>query len=527
MAAGACMRFSAVLFAACPAFAADLYLRHSSSPRHVGNLLESGRPAVKTAQATGGGGRGDSEVDPVAALATEEDPAESGQAEESDASAAPDELEEGSAAEGSASGEDAAPASGGAAEEGETAGETSEAAPDDGDESPAEERASEAHEEASAEHVKDSKNDKWFTIWYWKPFVISIGFMTCMVDLVGPLYNKCVKFSLQSEVVLLMVTIFGWTFLVFYFSVPGAAGVVILLAYASIACTLTLLVGILTLSMTLRGIKNDDPVAEIFTDIAKLFRFFLRVVMVVVILTVITTEAAVDWGQLAMLLGFMMLGIALSLSGVIGDIMAHIFLRMDRHFHEGDYIIFEDDLVQIETFGWRHTTGVKDSNAAFIYIPNSMLTGASLVNQSQDNDRVVEVDIPVDMDAEKIEQALKNCRSVFDLSKDPDFEFVGPDGEVYNNQFNTDECDVYLNATCDAVHITFVGLYFFSRPLDEEAAKEVAISGEGEDHQMDWEMAWYFQIQWFHIECKRRNEALGMWPYLDSWGPAWSRQAAE
>merc|ERR1719443_1521167 len=55
---------------------------------------------------------------------------------------------------------------------------------------------------------------------------------------------------------------------------------------------------------------------------------------------------------------------------------------MDRHFHEGDYIIFEDDLVQIETFGWRHTTGVKDSNAAFIYIPNSMLPGLAMAEST-------------------------------------------------------------------------------------------------------------------------------------------------
>merc|ERR1719163_2518980 len=139
-------------------------------------------------------------------------------------------------------------------------------------------------------------------------------------------------------------------------------------------CTLTLLTAIGTIGITVKGLTTDDPVVEILTDVAKLFRMILRVVQVVIILTVITTEAKVDWSQLAMFMSFMMLGVALSLSGVIGDIMAHIFMRLDKHFKEGDYIVFENDLVQLTDFGWRHTTGVQDSTQSLIYIPNSMLT---------------------------------------------------------------------------------------------------------------------------------------------------------
>merc|ERR1719482_1956676 len=92
--------------------------------------------------------------------------------------------------------------------------------------------------------------------------------------------------------------------------------------------------------------------------------------MVCVILQVITHEAKVDWSQLAMLMTFMMLGIALSLTGVIADIMAHIFIRLDNHFTEGDYIVWEEDLVQIGRLEWRHTIGVSDSTNAYVYIPN-------------------------------------------------------------------------------------------------------------------------------------------------------------
>jgi len=221
----------------------------------------------------------------------------------------------------------------------------------------------------------------------------------------------------------------------------------------------------------------------------------------------------VDWSQLAQLMALCVLGISLALTGIISDIVAHIFIRLDDHFVEGDFICFEGDLVEIVKLEWRHTVGIKDSSSSYVYIPNSQLTSSALINQSKDNDHIVEVDIPVNMDTDRVEKAVKNCWSIFERTKEEDFTFKGPDGKEYRNQFNSDACSVWLKESCEAIHITFVGKYFLSEPPpwdDEDGEKPSEIERQG-----DWETPWAFQIQWFHLECKALNEKLGPWPYQD------------
>merc|ERR1719272_414685 len=159
-----------------------------------------------------------------------------------------------------------------------------------------------------------------------------------------------------------------------------------------------------------------------------------------------------------------MLGIALSLSGVIGDVLGHVFIRMDNHFTEGDFVLYDGNVVQIEALHWRHTIGLTDVNQCRIYIPNSELTTAAIVNQSQDTDRVVEVDIPLDLETDQLREAVKNAWDLFKKTGEDGFTFLGLDGKTYTNQFNTDECECWVKESCDAIRITFVGKFFYSNP---------------------------------------------------------------
>jgi len=365
------------------------------------------------------------------------------------------------------------------------------------------------------------KGQKFKSVWlsfdYWKPLLASMAFLMLVVDVGGPLLDTYCAFNLQTEVCLLAVSIYGFAMVVIYFMDKKAAGMKNLLAVATIGCTMTLLMVIGTLSMTLRKTKKNNPMWLLATDVATLVRPTLHCIMCAVLLDVVATEANVDWGQMAVLLGFFMLGIALSLSGVIGDILAHVFLRMDNHFVEGDFIIYDGGLVQIIDMKWRHTIGITDDQNAVIYIPNSELTAGAIVNQSQDSDRCVEVDILVNMDAEKLEKAVNNAWELFRQTEAEDFKFTGLDGNEYTNQFNTPECLAYVKETADAVHIVFTGNYYFSNPppFDGEEGEE---EPEANERQQDWEQGWQMQVEWFNIQLKKMNESLGDWPYYpESW----------
>jgi small-conductance mechanosensitive channel len=362
-------------------------------------------------------------------------------------------------------------------------------------------------------------NEKWFTMWYWTPLLAGITWMTVTVDVLAPFYNTFFPFTLMSEVLLMSLAIFGFAFVVFSTMAPGSAGATILLANATLSSTIHLLVLLCALSLYARKVPREDPVMQLSTDVAKLYRPVLRVMMVCVLLQVITSEAKVDWSQLAMLMTFLMLGIALSLTGVIADIMAHIFIRLDNHFTEGDYIVWEDDLVQIERLEWRHAIGITDSSNAYVYIPNSQLTSDSLINQCEDNERKIEIDLAVEAEAADIKKCVNNAWAVLAEVYKEDFTFMGSDGCEYTNQFLVEQCGIWLKEDGMSVHIALYGKYFHSEPPpwgDAETPEPPM-----EERHFDWERGWYMQVEWFNLEVKRRNEELlkqkdTNWPAQDS-----------
>lgn len=379
-------------------------------------------------------------------------------------------------------------------------------------------------------HAKDSaqqrgENDearmkfdpRWLSFWYWKPLMCFTLWLILMVDVVGGLVDKFVTFSLVSEIALLCVTMYGLAFVTFLTLNMKAAGHMVLVIVVTLGSTICLVAWLGVVGLKVARKSDKDPVVVLCTDVALLIRPFLRLLVVLVLLDVIAREASVDWGQLALLLGYATLGIALALAGVIGDIIAHVFIRLDDHFKEGDFIVYNGTLVQISAIGWRHTQGITDATNSLIYIPNSELTMGSVVNQSQDNDRSTEVDIPFKLDADKMEIAVENAWKLMLQTGEEGFTFTGLDGKVYQNQFNTEECQIWLKENCDALHINFVAKNFFSNPPPWEG--EEGKEPESNQRQREWEWAWQMQLEWYNLNLKRENEKLGEWPRIRGWQP--------
>lgn len=350
---------------------------------------------------------------------------------------------------------------------------------------------------------------KWLTFWYWKPLILTMMWLVFMIDVMGPVLDKAVEFSLVTEVALLCITIYGFAFIVFWTLNTKAAGSMPLVVVSTIGCTMCLLIWLAVVGLKMAKKTNEDPVVRLFTDVAELIRPLLRLILVAIMLDVVVKEASVDFGQLALLLGYAMLGITLSLAGVIGDVMAHVFIRLDGHFTEGDYLIYDGSLVQIHDIRWRHTLGITEATNSVIYIPNSELTSMSLINQTQDNDRSTEVDIPINVEAGKLEEALKNAWDILNSTGEEGFTFTGINGRKYENQFETDDCQIWVSEDSYKVHFNFVGKHFFSNPPPWEGESE---EEPPKNRQRQWEHAWQMQIEWYLLEVKRRNEKLGEWP---------------
>merc|ERR1740117_2857037 len=188
----------------------------------------------------------------------------------------------------------------------------------------------------------------------------------------------------MRDATMFLVTMVGFATIVFLTLDWNAAGMMILVGASTLGAALAILFVAFSFSICAFSKDARDPMKLILTDLAGCLRGLVRLIMLVTIMDIISVVAGVDWARLAAAFEFLIIALALALAGVLGDIIAHIFIRFDQHFIEGDFILFDGDLVQIKDCKWRTTVGLSVTKQSIIYIPNSALCGGPLINRTTD-----------------------------------------------------------------------------------------------------------------------------------------------
>jgi small-conductance mechanosensitive channel len=226
--------------------------------------------------------------------------------------------------------------------------------------------------------------DEQLTWSFWQPMVISMVFLLLFTDLVGPMLDCCCGHGLMKEAILFLITMLAFATVVFFFLDWNAAGMLVLVGAAIFGAAIAILFFAFSLSIVAFSKDARDPVKMILTDLSYGLRGLVRVIMLCTLVDVVSQVAGVDWARLVMVLAFLLLAVGLALAGVIGDLMAHIFIRFDKHFFEGEFIFFDGDLVQIQDCHWRHVVALSVPKKCIMYIPNNALTSSALVNPTTD-----------------------------------------------------------------------------------------------------------------------------------------------
>jgi small-conductance mechanosensitive channel len=226
--------------------------------------------------------------------------------------------------------------------------------------------------------------DEQLTWSFWQPMVISMVFLLLFTDLVGPMLDCCCGHGLMKEAILFLITMLAFATVVFFFLDWNAAGMSVLVGAAIFGAAIAILFFAFSLSIVAFSKDARDPVKMILTDLSYGLRGLVRVIMLCTLVDVVSQVAGVDWARLVMVLAFLLLAVGLALAGVIGDLMAHIFIRFDKHFFEGEFIFFDGDLVQIQDCHWRHVVTLSVPKKCIMYIPNNALTSSALVNPTTD-----------------------------------------------------------------------------------------------------------------------------------------------
>jgi len=372
--------------------------------------------------------------------------------------------------------------------------------------------------------------DRFLTLAFWWPMMcVTLGILI-MTEIVYPLSDmvlrgmqvarlacECLQFA-AVWLIFAGIVVYTWDL--------KAAGHKQLVAMATIMVAVSIMIIIFLGSFLIQAHGKHDATRELALDVAIGFRPFIRIILVLLIINVIVKAMGVDTGEIVMLLAFLILGIAFAISGVLTDIVSHVFIRIDEHFYEGEIIsIYAGREFQVEKINWRTTVALDLGTRAQVYIPNRALSiGDTVTNLSRDNGRKIEYEIPLlgGLAAEDLQEIVRECWALVMASGEEGYTFKAADGNTYPNQLLTAKSMVNILSMSEAsgggefakfnLRLQLWGRYFFSNPPPWQGTGQAPTMLEGwsesprlsfpRKRQLDWKDGWFAQIEHILMEVK-------------------------
>ena len=155
---------------------------------------------------------------------------------------------------------------------------------------------------------------------------------------------------------------------------------------------------------------------------------------------------SVDLTSVAVIVGFLSVGIGFGLQYVAADIASGFILLFERPIRIGDWVMLADDMEgRVETISLRSTVIVTNENLAVI-VPNSKLVQNKFVNYSY-GAPVVRLNIPIGVaygsDLEKVSSAL------LDAARSVERVLNNPEPQVHFSGFGDSSIDLQIRVWID------------------------------------------------------------------------------
>jgi len=351
---------------------------------------------------------------------------------------------------------------------------------------------------------QDQKNQEatdtikhWFTWEFWRLVVYCVIAILAFSEVVTPVVFGMIGLNLLVASGLFFVQNIVLLVTAICFIDGKAAGSNHILSLAIVMAALSLLMFLGALSLKFK--KMNKSAQHMCDDLSLVFRPFSILIVVFLVVNAVLEETGSEWGNLALLLSMVLLGLAFAMSGVIKDMMSYVFIRTNDYFGEGDFVHYGGGVVQVKNVYWCHTVVFNPKTKSPMYVPNSKLA-AGINNQSRDNARVFETDFAIGggLPVEKAETIVKEF---WKLLHNLEGGFTGLNGRKYSNQIIGDKCAVFLTGNGGNVHVKLAGKYFFSVPpqwnMDGVAEPEITT------RQQEWKAGWDYQMEWFILAAKK------------------------
>ncbi len=152
-----------------------------------------------------------------------------------------------------------------------------------------------------------------------------------------------------------------------------------------------------------RNPRLDSSIRSLVVNVCRILLFFLLILTCADKLGLPTTS-------IITLLGTFGLAFSLAMQNSLSNLAGGLFILVSKPFETGDYISVPDAEGTVTQIGFIHTL-LTTPDDKLIHVPNSTITGNTIVNYSQSPVRKVELTIPVPYEC-SLEQAKGVIRGV-------------------------------------------------------------------------------------------------------------------
>jgi len=163
---------------------------------------------------------------------------------------------------------------------------------------------------------------------------------------------------------------------------------------------LVLFVGFWLARILSRQVRNLLPrTRRVDTTLAPLLSQILRYGIIIITVVIALSQFGIQTTSILAVLGAAGLAIALALQGTLSNIASGVMLIWLRPFSVGDYVDAEGIAGTIMEVGL-FATELRTYDGIFIFVPNSRLWNAKIMNFSREANRMVEVKIGIGYEAD-------------------------------------------------------------------------------------------------------------------------------
>ncbi len=188
-----------------------------------------------------------------------------------------------------------------------------------------------------------------------------------------------------------------------------------------ISAVLIFLVCLLVITIIMKAIDQIQRRSKLDKTINSFIRSAIKVGLWIIALIIVADKLGIQTTSLVTLIGVAGLALSLSIQGVLSNLFSGLTTLATKPFAAGDYVELDGVSGSVTEVGLFYTTITTVDNKV-IYIPNSQVAGAKIINYTKQKNRRADLTFSVSYDAptEMVKAALMEAMTTDDrILKDP------------------------------------------------------------------------------------------------------------